>query len=309
MDRTTVSDQQLPLCSIVIPTRQRLPSLVRCLGAIAASDYPIHRLQVIVVDDGGGGSALDGVVRSLRGRLEIRVTHTPGLGPAAARNAGSKDAAGEVLAFTDDDCLVDSGWIRTLCAAMGSSTRTAVGGRTRNGLRDNHWSATSQRIIDLVYAYYNPNPAQATFLTTNNLAVPTEAFRDLGGFDERYRTAEDRDFCRRWLASEREMIYTPEALVYHEHPLTFAGFWQQHFNYGRGAFRFRWAAANGGRARNILSFYTSMPRFISAIADGTNHDSGSNRRAGLMADLALWQAANAAGFACEAARTAVRGGK
>jgi GT2 family glycosyltransferase len=309
MDRKTVSDQQLPLCSIVIPTRQRLRSLVGCLGAIAASDYPIHRLQVIVVDDGGGGSALDDVVLPLGGRLEIHVTHTAGLGPAGARNAGSKEAAGEVLAFTDDDCLVDSGWIRALCTAMGPSTRTAVGGRTLNGLHDNHWSATSQHIIDLVYAYYNANPAHATFLTTNNLAVPTEAFRDLGGFDERYRTAEDRDFCRRWLASERGMIYAPEALVDHEHALTFAGFWQQHFNYGRGAFRFRRAAAGDGRGQNILGFYTSMPRFISAIADDTGHDSGSIRRAGLMADLALWQAANAVGFAWEAARTAVGGDK
>lgn len=276
------------------------------MRSVAASDYPLHRFEVIVVDDGGrGGAALDDVVQPLRGRLEISVAKTPGLGPAGARNAGSREAAGEVLAFTDDDCLVDSGWLRALCTAMGPATRTAAGGRTVNGLRDNRWSAASQHIIDFVYAYYNAKPAHATFLTTNNLAVPTEAFRDLGGFDERYRTAEDRDFCRRWLASEREMIHTPEALVYHEHALTFAGFLRQHFNYGRGAFRFRRAAAGAGRLQDIPGFYASMPRFISAIADD-NHNGGSNRRAGLAADLALWQAANAAGFVWEAVRTAVR---
>jgi GT2 family glycosyltransferase len=211
-----------------------------------------------------------------------------------------------VLAFTDDDCRVDSGWLRALCAALGPSTRRAVGGLTVNGLRSNRWSAASQRIIDLVYAHYNAVPAQATFLTTNNFAVPKEAFRDVAGFDERYRTAEDRDFCRRWLASEREMIYTPEALVHHEHELTFAEFCRQHFNYGRGAFRFHAAAAGDGRLRKVLGFYASLPRFISATANH-NHNGGNNRRAALTADLALWQAANAAGFAWEAARTALRG--
>jgi GT2 family glycosyltransferase len=307
MDRGSVSDQQLPLCSIVIATRQRLRSLRRCLEAIAASDYPVHRIEVIVVDDGGcGGSALCDTVRPLRGRLEIHIRKTPGLGPAGARNAGSKEAAGEVLAFTDDDCLVDSGWIRTLCAVIGPSAQTAAGGRTVNGLRDNRWSAASQQIIDLVYAYYNANPMRAAFLTTNNLAVPKEAFRDLGGFDERYCTAEDRDFCRRWLASKREMIYTPEALVYHKHALTFAGFWQQHFNYGRGAFQFHRAAAGHRQLQIILGFYASMPRFIPAIADD-NLNGRSGRLAGLTANLVLWQAANSVGFAWEAVRTAVRG--
>jgi cellulose synthase/poly-beta-1,6-N-acetylglucosamine synthase-like glycosyltransferase len=305
MDMRTASDQRLPACSIIVPTRRRPRSLGRCLRAIAASDYPIHQFEVIVVDDGGcGGSALDDEVRPLRGRLEIHVGKTPGLGPAGARNAGSKEASGEVLAFTDDDCLVDSGWIRTLCMAMGPSTKVAAGGRTVNGLGDNRWSAASQRIIDLVYAYYNANPAHATFLTTNNLAVPTEAFRDLGGFDEGYRTAEDRDLCRRWIASGREMIYTPEALVYHEHALTFPEFWRQHFNYGRGAFRFRSTAAADQRLQNLVGLYESMPRFVSAIA-GDNHNGGSPRRAGLAADMALWQAANAAGFAWEAARSAL----
>jgi len=281
------------------------------LRAIAASDYPLDRFEVIVVDDGGcGGSALDEAVRPLRGRLEIRVKKTPGLGPAGARNAGSNDAAGEVLAFIDDDCLVDSGWIRALCAAMGPSSRTAAGGRTVNGFRDNRWAASSQHITDLVYAYYNANPAHATLLTANNLAVPKEAFRDIGGFDERYHTAEDRDFCRRWLASNREAIYKPEALVSHEDAVTtFAGFSRRYFNYGRGAFRFHCAAAGDGRlVENILGFYASMPRFLSTIADD-NGNGGGKRRAGLTADLALWQAANTVGFVWEAARTAVRGVK
>jgi glycosyltransferase involved in cell wall biosynthesis len=307
VDVRTVSERELPFYSIVIPTRQRFRPLERCLHAIEASDYPSSRFEVIVVDDGGcGGSALDGILRPLRGRLEIHVRKTPGLGPAGARNAGSKDAAGEVLAFIDDDCLVHSACIRALCSALGASPRKAAGGRTVNGLRENRWSAASQQITDLVFAFYNANPAQATLLTANCLAVPTEGFWDIGGFDERYRTAEDRDFCWRWLASNRDAIYEPEALVYHEDAVaTFAGYCQRYFNYGRGAYRFHAAAARDGRPRNMLGFYASMPRFLSAMA-GDNDNGGSAGRAAFTADLAVWQAANAVGFAWEAARTAVR---
>jgi GT2 family glycosyltransferase len=304
MDGGAINEQGLPLCSIVIPTRKRLQSLRGCLNAIASSDYPAHRVEVIVVDDGGcGGSALDETVRPLRGRLNVQVLKTPGLGPAGARNMGTKEAAGEVLAFTDDDCLVDSGWIGRLCAAIGRSASMAAGGHTVNGIRDNRWSAASQQIIDLIYAYYNVNPAEAVFLTTNNLAVNKEAFSDIGGFDERYRTAEDRDFCRRWLARGYDLVYVPEALVYHEHALTLAGFWQQHFGYGRGAFQFLRADARGRGIQMVQGFYTSIPRLIPAIEN--NRDGGSARRARLLGELALWQTANVAGFIWEALRSAV----
>jgi GT2 family glycosyltransferase len=165
-------------------------------------------------------------------------------------------------------------------------------------LRGNRWSAASQRVIDLVYAYYNADPDHARFLTTNNLAVPTEAFREVGGFDESFRTAEDRDFCRRWLARGLEITYAREALVQHTHPLTLAAFLRQHFDYGRGAFRFHRRAerARDGQVRTVLGFYGSMPRLLR-----------ENGRGGL-GDVALWQAANAAGFAWEAARSVARRG-
>jgi len=239
----------------------------------------------------------------LRGRLEIRTLRTSGIGPAGARNLGAKEAAGEVLAFTDDDCRVDPAWIGTLCASIEPARRIAAGGRTVNNLRDNRWSAASQRIIDLVYAYYNADPSKAAFLTSNNVAVHKDAFKEFGGFDQNYRTAEDRDFCRRWLAQGHELTYVPDALVYHEHYLTLTGFWRQHFGYGRGAFRFLRAAGRKGQMQIIRGFYSSIPRLISTLSD--NRRGGSTRWPGLLTDLALWQAANLAGFAWEAARSAM----
>jgi GT2 family glycosyltransferase len=284
------AERRLPLCTVVIPTRHRPQLLRECLRSIAECDYPRDRLEVLVVDD---GESLDG---DFGGPLEINVLHTPGRGPAAARNAAARTASGTILAFTDDDCRVDRDWLRVLAAPLRDAPRRAAGGHTANALHGNRWSAASQRIIDLVYAYYNADPEHARFLTTNNLAVPTEAFRDVDGFDESFRTAEDRDFCRRWLARGLEIAYVRGAVVHHAHAMTLTAFLRQHFDYGRGAFRFHREAehARDGQLRTVLGFYGSMPRLLR-----------ENGRTGA-ADIALWQAANAAGFVWEAARSAAR---
>jgi cellulose synthase/poly-beta-1,6-N-acetylglucosamine synthase-like glycosyltransferase len=276
------------------------------LETIVASNYPAQQMEVIVVDDGGsGGAPLEQTVQFLRGLVEFRLLTTSGVGPAGARNVGANAASGEFLVFTDDDCRVQSDWIRMMSAAIGSgSGRIAVGGRTINGLTNNRWSAASQKIIDLVYAYYNADPTNPAFFTTNNLALRRDAFLEIGGFDERYRTAEDREFCRRWLANGNRLAYIPEAVVFHEHELTLWGFLKQHFGYGRGAFRYFRSAPRSGQ-RTTRGFYSSMPEHLATLF--SLPEASSRQRAELLGELALWQAANIAGFSWEAALSGWKG--
>src|SRR5439155_26886197 len=199
-------------CTVVVPTRNRPRQLLECLRSLAALDYPRERLEVVVVDDGGPTGATE-VAREVDG-LEIEVVETPHLGPAGARNAGARRAGGEILAFTDDDCRVDPGWLAALATALDPPGPVAAGGRTLNALPDDRWAAVSQQLIDLLYAYYNPGHG-VEFLATNNLAVGAEAFREIGGFDERYRTAEDREFCRRWRGLGFKLLNVPDAIVHH----------------------------------------------------------------------------------------------
>ena len=96
------------------------------------------------------------------------------------------------------------------------------------------YSATSQLIMDVVYRYYNADPLRARFVASNNMAMPTTAFRELGGFDPEFRTAEDRDLCDRWLQRGHRIIYVPAATVRHAHHMNAWAFCRQHFEYGRG---------------------------------------------------------------------------
>jgi GT2 family glycosyltransferase len=79
---------------------------------------------------------------------------------------------------------------------------------------------------------------EGKFLGSGNFSLPADRFQELGGFDPKFLTSENRDFCDRWQAAGYRLTYAKEALVYHDHYLMLRTFWLQHINYGRGAFRF-----------------------------------------------------------------------
>jgi GT2 family glycosyltransferase len=279
--------------SIVVPTRDRPAALARCLAALARLDPPAGGLEVIVVDNGATlqlGEPPAG--------LEVRSLIGAGTGPGAARNLGAEHAAGELLAFTDDDCEPQPGWLSALLPEVADGV--AAGGRTVNLLADNPYSEASQHVQDLVYAHFNSDPRHARFVASNNLAMRRDDFLAAGGFDAVGFTygAEDRDLCDRWRAAGNRLVYAPAAVVGHAHRLGLASYARQHFAYGRGAARFHAArAARGtGRLRDEMAFHGNLALWRASLALRP-----PRRAAQTIALLALWQAANAAGYAAERA--------
>lgn len=279
---------ELPTFSIIVPTYQRHAQLAACLAALAALDYP-HEFEVVVVDD-GSRPRVDAVCEPFRASLALKLVAQENAGPAAARNLGATIARGALLVFTDDDCCPAPDYLRSLAARFRESPAALVGGRTINALAENPYSATSQLIIETVYEFYNASPSgDATFFASNNFALPADAFRDAGGFDERFRCSEDRDFCERWRMRGGALVYEPEAVVRHAHALSPVSLWRQHFGYGRGAFIFheKRGARTGTQFKPDPAFYMKLLR--AALAQP---------RAALMTLLLAWaQAANAAGYA------------
>ncbi len=228
-----------PFLSIVIPTYSRPERLAKCLKAISQLDYPRDRFEVIVVDDGSPMS-LESVVAPFQEQLTLTLIRQDNAGPASARNTGSAQAKGQFLVFTDDDCQPTPNWLQAFATHFTQVPDSLLGGHTINSLSTNLYSEASQLLLDYLYTYYNADAHHACFFASNNLALPTKYFRQIGSFDTTFPLAagEDRELCDRWLHSSYPMIYVPEALVYHAHNLTLRTFWRQHFNYGRGAFHF-----------------------------------------------------------------------
>lgn len=281
---------QNPLFSVIIPTYNRPEHLAHCLKSLAQLDYPSDRFEIIVVDD-GSEQPLDSVVESVNSNVSINLIRQANAGPAAARNTGAKNAQGRYLAFTDDDCCPEQGWLKKLEDRLADNPDCIIGGHTVNRLINNPFSAMSQNIISMGYDHYNAIREQARFFTSNNMVVPTQAFLEIGGFDTDFRTSEDRELCDRWIHSGRRMIYDPNIVIYHAHPMTLRQFWKQHFTYGQGAFRFHNTRAKKGWG----NFKIEGNYYVSLLLYPFRH--GQSRQ-GIPLTFALLvsQVANLAGF-------------
>ncbi len=232
-------NQAKTLFSIIVPTYNRPEKLAQCLQSFVQLEYPRDGFQVIVVNDSSEIS-VETTISPFQNQLNLTILTQPNSGPATARNTGAFVAAGKFLVFTDDDCTVAPDWLQNLEQRFVETPDCLIGGRTVNALPDNIYSTASQQLIDYLYSYYNAIGDRAQFFTSNNFALPAEAFQKIGGFDTTFSLAagEDREFCFRWLNLGGRAVYAPEVIVYHSHALTLRKFWQQQFNYGRGAFLF-----------------------------------------------------------------------
>lgn len=282
--------RQSLLFSVIIPSYNRPKQLAACLESLTQLEYPRDRFEVIVVDD-GSDSPLDTVVAPFKDSLNLRLIRQNNAGPAAARNGAAQQASGKYLAFTDDDCRPATNWLQALENCFTATPDRIVGGRTVNALADNPYSTTSQNIISMGYAHYNAISDQARFFASNNMVVPAERFRELGGFDQSFTTSEDRELCDRWLHQGYQMTYAPEVVIYHAHPMTLRSFWKQHFSYGQGAFRFHKTRAQKGWGNFQIegNYYLNLLRYPFENGQG---------KQGLVLTAVLFvsQVANAAGF-------------
>lgn len=284
-----------PRVSVIIPTFDRARQLDACLASLCEQTYPPDRFEVVVVDD-GSPAPLDDVVGPYASRLNIQLVRQQNRGPAAARNRGRAAATGSLLAFTDDDCLAEPGWLEAFARTHVETPEHFLGGRTENGCNENLYSVTSQLVLDSAYRYYNRDPDDAAFFASSNIAVPANGFDAVGGFSADFRIAsEDRDLCDRWRHGGLRLRTIPAARVWHAKKLRLQSFVRQHFNYGRGAFQFHRERARrrAGRSWGELANY---PVFLWQLLAGAARQP-LLRIVPVSGLLALSQAANAAGFA------------
>lgn len=193
--------------SVVMPTYRRPELLERCLSALVHQDLAPSEYEVIVADDAASEETLRQVERwRLTSRCRIRYVPVTGAhGPAAARNAGWRTARGPIVAFTDDDCVPDRGWLRAGLAAFQDDV-AAAWGRLRMPLPPEPTD----------YERNESNLERAEFVTANCFCR-RDVLEAVGGFDERFTAAwrEDSDLYFTLLERGYRVVAVPEALVVH----------------------------------------------------------------------------------------------
>jgi cellulose synthase/poly-beta-1,6-N-acetylglucosamine synthase-like glycosyltransferase len=197
-----------PRVSVVVPTYRRPVLLARCLAALAEQDLPPAAYEVIVADDEPSAATrrLCEAWAAAPRRLRLRYLPVTGRhGPAAARNAGWRTAAADVVAFTDDDCVPAPRWLRSGLAAF---TEGVVGVQGRVVV------PVPARPTD--YERNTGRLAEAEFVTANCF-YRKDALAAVGGFDERFTMAwrEDADLFFTLLERGARLARAPGAVVVH----------------------------------------------------------------------------------------------
>jgi GT2 family glycosyltransferase len=286
-----------PVISVVVPTKGRVRSLERCLAALHASDYERDRFEVVVAND-RGMEEVEALVGSFADRVNASTTRPKRAGPSAARNAGAAAASGAFVAFTDDDCEPEAGWLAALERSLEANPGAAAGGTVQNGVPENLGAVVTQAVVDALHTAFNRDRGAPRFFASSNVAFPAEAFRALGGFDEDARYAEDRELCERWVDAGHRFASAPDAVVVHMRTLGLREFMGQHYGYGRGAFGF-------SRDQPAERRRGDRAAVLRELAHESLRPHPGHARLSVAGYAALSQIATAAGFAREAARSAL----
>ncbi len=193
--------------SVVIPTRRRPELLKRCLTALSAQTLPKRSYEIVVVDD-----AAEPEIEQLTARMAEQsgvsmryVAVTAGSGPAAARNLGWRAAAGEIIAFTDDDCIPTRTWLQQI---VRSCPPAIAAGWGKIFVPRGSCPTDYEREVAKL---------EGCEFVTANCFCRRSVLQEIGGFDERFRTAwrEDSDLFFRLLEQRLTLVRVSQACVIH----------------------------------------------------------------------------------------------
>jgi glycosyltransferase involved in cell wall biosynthesis len=204
--------ERTPAISVVVATRDRERRLGELLRSLGEQTLDLSEFEVIVVDDGSSDGTAALLRRAAEGspfalRALVRATSE---GPGRARNEGWRAARAPLVAFTDDDCEADPGWLEACLRACERAPGAIVQGRTDPNPRE----------LDAVGPFSVTREVDGSgpwWFETCNIVYPRELLEALGGFDESFPEplGEDTDLGWRALAAGATREFDSEAVVYH----------------------------------------------------------------------------------------------
>lgn len=196
--------------SVVIPTYQRPALLLRCMKAIIHQSFPAEQYEIIVVSDGEDLPTSRALAAMPVDRFPVVQFYSlpQKAGPAAARNFGLMLSVGDLVVFSDDDCIPAEDWLKEMWGAYKRAQleEVAFSGQTIVPIQ-NEPTDYERNISQL---------ATAEFITAN-CACSKKALMQVGGFDERFKMAwrEDSDLQFKFIQQQIPIIKVEGAVVTH----------------------------------------------------------------------------------------------
>ncbi len=200
--------------SVIVPAYNASNTIGDCLSALVNQSISMDVYEVIVVDDGSTDRTGE-----ITKRFPVKYLWQTNHGPATARNHGAREAAGEIILFTDSDCVPVNNWIEEMAKPLENSEVVAVKGAYK----------TSQKSYTARFAQVEfeerfemlKKADSIDMVDTYSAAFRRNIFWEAGGFDESFPVAnnEDTDLSYKLSRLSYKMVFNPDAIVYHlNHP-------------------------------------------------------------------------------------------
>jgi glycosyltransferase involved in cell wall biosynthesis len=228
------------MISIIIPTRERADKINMCLGSILASDY--KDFEVILVDQ--SRDLLTKKKLEEISNKKIRYFKILAKGLSRARNFGISKAKGQIIAFTDDDCLITKDWLENIYESFEKYPQVVcVAGNT---LGFNQFSLKNKgKICPCIFEKSQKLITKPCFHAENigygnNMSFKKGVFAKVGAFNPYLgigslgQSAEDAEMFLRLLANGYKILHNPKMVVYHNRWLTKNEFMDQKLKYDCG---------------------------------------------------------------------------
>ncbi|MBI4838721.1 MAG: glycosyltransferase [Nitrospirae bacterium] len=204
------------LYSVIIPAYNAEDTIRNCLDALEKQTIPKEDYEVIVVDDG----STDRTPEIIK-RFPVKYLRQKNKGPASARNSGAGEAKGEIILFTDADCVPQESWIKEMIMPFKDPAVIAVKGAYK----------TKQRSLTARFAQTEfeerfkmlEKADSIDMVDTYSAAFRKQAFLSFGGFDPSFPVAnnEDTELSYKMSRAGCKMVFNPAAIVFHlKHPDT-----------------------------------------------------------------------------------------
>jgi GT2 family glycosyltransferase len=214
--------------SVVIPTLGRIESLKNTLHSLEEQTLPRERFEVIVVDNSRQGEAREVIENYISGsEINIRYCHEPVPGKSRAMKKGIREARGEFIAATDDDCLPSEGWLQATLDGFRNEPEDVYcitgkvlplpGSRTT----DMYTIVGLKRTRRKVYRGCLDRARAGTIGNGSNATYRRRAFEEFGFFlyflgpGTRSQSGEETEFFYRLLKEGKKIVFIPDSVVYH----------------------------------------------------------------------------------------------
>jgi glycosyltransferase involved in cell wall biosynthesis len=215
------------LVSVVVCCHNMAKELWECLNSLHNQLYDSK--EIIVVDDASTDDTRE-VLAEYQNRLGnslVVISNPTNAGVAGSRNIGIQDAKGDVIAFTDADCVVEPNWLSELAKEFARERVVAVGGRILDDDCSNIW-----KLSEKGHNYVAPSEGFVTYVQGCNMAFDAAVLKSFMFNEEIKYGYEEALICDELVKAGYRIWYTPRAVVHHKHRSDLWGLLKQ--KYGRG---------------------------------------------------------------------------